>query len=94
MVENLCVMGTLCQGAQPRTSCTLCIALTEVEVGEGASQRARVGTRLQESFTQGHTLLEPAGTKAEAGGGVTGTIPHHAALPVVSLTFAVACREE
>lgn len=100
MVEDLCVVGTLRQGVQPCTSGALCVAPTEVEVGESASQRARVRTHLQQTFTEGHTLLVPAGTNvwvegaAEFGGGITHLISHCPALPVMSLTFAAAYREE
>lgn len=60
VVEDLGVVGTLGQGVQPHADRLLSAPVPDVKVGQGVSQRARLGTQLQQRLAQGHAVVEPA----------------------------------
>lgn len=62
VVEHLGVVGTLSQSEQPHADRLVCVPLQDVELGQSVSQRARVGTEVQQRLTQRDAFIEPAGS--------------------------------
>lgn len=65
MIEDLCVVGTLCQSVEPHADCVIAVSLPDVEVGQSISQSTGLRTELQQRLTQSDALIISADQRAE-----------------------------
>lgn len=62
MVEDLGVVGALGQSVQPHADRPVALSLPDVQLGQGVSQSAGLGTDVQQRLAQTHRLIKPAAT--------------------------------
>lgn len=59
MVEDLGVVGTLDKGVKPHADRLVPVSFLDVEVGQGITQGARLGAKLQQGLAQLNTFVKP-----------------------------------